>query len=159
MIQYTRQMVHIFSKYEAQYNSCLIGYGCAEACVPTSAFGSSHGQEEYHKIGQRFMRKKLGICTSVTGITITNSIEIFNQKFDMCVIYFKVKSLMLHCWDHSVKFVDGKFVVCGNLWFPKVTIHLNNIKQLTVSGLCDHSSSLDSPTLEYIHTDGAECLL
>ena len=39
-----------------------------------------------------------------------------------------------------------------------VTIQLYNNIQLTVSGLCDHSSNLYGLSLLYVHADGAECL-
>ena len=51
-----------------------------------------------------------------------------------------------------------KLCVCY-LWFPRVTIHLYDIRQLTVCGFCDHSGNLFSITLVYVHEDGAECLL
>ena len=44
------------------------------------------------------------------------------------------------------------------LWFPRVTIHLYNNIQLTMSGLCDHRSNLYGLNLVYGHADGAECL-
>ena len=42
---------------------------------------------------------------------------------------------------------------------PKDNITLKYIGQLTSNGLCDHSSNLFSLTLEYVHADGAKCLL
>ena len=42
---------------------------------------------------------------------------------------------------------------------PKGNITLKYIEQLTSSGLWDHSGNLFGLTLEYVHADGAECLL
>ena len=96
----------------------LLGMAVLRSVSPHLHLGSIHGQREDHKIGGSYMGKILGISTSVTGITITNSIENFNQKFDMHTIYFKFKSLLLHCWDHSVKFADSPrwFCVWGLHW-------------------------------------------
>ena len=42
---------------------------------------------------------------------------------------------------------------------PKGNIKLKYAGQLTGSGLCDHSGNLFGLTLEYVHADGAECML
>ena len=49
------------------------------------------------RLTEIYMGKILGVCTSVTGITITNSVENLTKIFDVCTIHFKVKSLLLHC--------------------------------------------------------------
>ena len=38
----------------------------------------------------------------------------FSKFFNMHAVYFKIKSLLLHCGDHSFKFVYGPrwFYVC-----------------------------------------------
>ena len=43
-------------------------------------------------------------------------------------------------------------------WFLKVTIHLYNNVNLTVSGVCDNSGNSYGLTLVYVYEDGAECL-
>ena len=64
-----------------------LGMAVLRPVSPHLLLGSSHGQREDHTIGGSYMRKMLGICTSVTGINITNSIEKFNQKKLICMQY------------------------------------------------------------------------
>ena len=104
-----KQFITSVSKCVSQYNCCLIGNSLLKPVSPHLLLGDSYDQRW---IGMTFMKMILGIHAKCSWDQHNIAIKTLIQNF-IHTIYFKIKSLLLQCLDHSNMFVySPKVILC-----------------------------------------------